>query len=178
MVQMAQPDELKDDLPKRLIKSGALIAFVWLVIHHEANPSFQAVVVTALEVRCPRHLLKSLSKRLLKGIVTMQLLHAPKRCCMLRPAYVSKGLHARHTCWYTRTSNLDLALKGAVTSDDSIIKMTVVVHPSAAPPSRSMPAFWMMGLMCAQLILKERSRALKMTVEGCLTLEQIVCLVR
>ena len=37
-------------MPRRLIDSGALMAFVWLVVHHDPNPGFQALVMSALKV--------------------------------------------------------------------------------------------------------------------------------
>ena len=50
IVALAKGDDLDHDLPKQLISSGALGAFVWLVIHNEPNPAFSVHVNEALQV--------------------------------------------------------------------------------------------------------------------------------
>ena len=51
LVAFATKEELATSLPTRLINSGSLGTFVWLVIHHDANQAFLTLTATCLKVR-------------------------------------------------------------------------------------------------------------------------------
>ena len=72
-MHIALPEDLNSELPRRLVRTGGLTAIVWLVVHHEPDPTFRSLVTSSLKVPHTLHLPALLTVARAQGLGEMHI---------------------------------------------------------------------------------------------------------